>query len=106
MRPVTAVLIACIALGACAVSSGTNITSEQLSHLQAGKTTISQVIAEFGEPSSRTGASAGVSTITYTFKQRNLVGNQFAGPTHIVVLAFAQDGTFVRYNTSDMNFSR
>jgi outer membrane protein assembly factor BamE (lipoprotein component of BamABCDE complex) len=91
-----------MALCACA-ASGVQVKEEQLKEFQAGKTTMSEVVAKLGQPTTNMMGPDGSRTLVYSYAQVQtppetfipIVG-AFAGGADVksnaVVLAFTPDG--------------
>ena len=97
-------------LAGCA-ASGTQIKQDQLTQLQKGKTTYSQVISEFGEPQNQTMMSDGSRVVIYSYAQVQtrpetfipFVGAFVGGAdtkTNSVTFTFNSDGTLKDYSSS------
>lgn len=103
-------LMACVSLAGCA-SSGVKISDEKIATLQDGKTTKTEVLASFGQPTSQHRNSDGTSTLIYSHSQTQaraitfvpIVG-AFAGGADTtfgsVVLNFDKSGVLSSYSTS------
>jgi len=98
--------------GCSSPSSGVQITADQLSDFQKGKTTYADVVSRFGPPTNTTISSDGKRTISYFYSKTNvepqayipLVGTMMAGgETHSnsVEFEFSNEGILTEYTASE-----
>ncbi|MBY8977001.1 hypothetical protein KHP62_14380 [Rhodobacteraceae bacterium NNCM2] len=67
MRNLFKTLSISLLLAGCAVSSGKQVNQAEVQQFETGKTTLSEVIAQLGEPNERTVNSDGSTSISYSF---------------------------------------
>ncbi|MEO5348460.1 MAG: nuclear transport factor 2 family protein [Magnetococcus sp. YQC-3] len=97
-------------LSACA-TAGKEIKPEELSEFKKGKTTVEQVVAKLGDPTTASISDGGVRTLTYTFSHYQMRATSFipyvglfAGGADVransVVFTFGTDGRMTSYRTT------
>ena len=93
------------------VAMGTQIQEKQLSKLEKGKTTMQEVVANLGQPSTNTYNSDGTRTIAYMYMEAQtrpetfipFIGGLIGGAdsrSNVVTLRFDKNGTLLDYSSS------
>ena len=107
-------IAALVFLSACA-TVGREIKTEQLAELKKGETTVEQVVAKLGPPTSTSMNASGQRTLSYFFAHAQarpasfipIVG-AFAGGADsrsaVVVFIFGPDGKMMDYHASESSF--
>lgn len=95
-----AVLVAVLALAACA-TSGKQVTDDQLTGFQPGVTTYDQVVAKLGKPTGTFVNSDGSRGITYTY-----VHSQVRAASFIPVVGIFAGGADTQHNMVSMSFDK
>jgi outer membrane protein assembly factor BamE (lipoprotein component of BamABCDE complex) len=89
----------CVLLVGCA-ASGVKVTEAQISALRAGETTVDQVLAQFGQPTTRMKLADGTVTLLYVYSEAKVRGATFIP----IVGAFA-GGMDVRSTSATLRFN-
>lgn len=103
-------LLAVLCISGC-VTTGKEVTEDQLRDFKRGETTIDDVVAELGAPTSTSVTATGQRTISYLFAHSQprpgsfvpLVGPLIGGAdrrSSIVIFLFGPDGKLVNYRAS------
>ena len=101
--------LATIAMMGC-VAMGTQVQEKQLSKLEKGKTTMQEVVASLGQPSTNTYNSDGTRTIAYMYMEAQtrpetfipFIGGLIGGAdsrSNVVTLRFDKNGTLLDYSS-------
>lgn len=104
-----------VPLGGCA-SSGVNVTAEQVSSLEKGKTTYQEVVAKLGPPTTISQSSDGTMMAAYTYSAYETspatfipyVGMFAGGGTaraRTVLMRFDSSGVLADYTASDSQYN-
>lgn len=110
MKSLAFILIA-LALSACA-STGRQVSQAQLSDFKKGETTIDEVVAKLGTPTTTTLSSDGTRSLSYVFSQTQVhaatfipIVGAFAGgadsQVNVTTLVFNSDGKLKEFSATE-----
>tara|TARA_R110000868_G_scaffold307724_1_gene569375 strand:+ start:3112 stop:3417 length:306 start_codon:yes stop_codon:yes gene_type:complete len=97
MKRLFTIISACILIAACA-TSGRPISNDQLSSVQEGVTTRSEVVAMFGPPLATTRNSDGTEILSWGYSKVGFAGSSVESQGLSVVIG--PDGTVTTYSVT------